>query len=236
MVKYKTELHCHSRDVSTCSNESAEGIVEKYLRYGYSTILLTNHLSKNCHSTPQFEGKSWKEKCDHFVNGYHVLKKAAEGTPLNILFGAEIRFPENSNDYILIGLTEEYLYSHEDLYCVSVGKFHEQCYKDGMLLIQAHPMRRGMYINYQWDVDGWEVYNGHPTQVSSNSAAFEFARQYPEKHMTSGSDHHDTDHMPTGGILTDFEIKSVQQIYDTLKSGNYSLIMEEDIRLGKKRL
>ena len=33
-MKYKTELHCHSRDASGCSSESVEGIFEKYLKYG----------------------------------------------------------------------------------------------------------------------------------------------------------------------------------------------------------
>ena len=34
-MKYKTELHCHSKDASGCSHESVEGICEKYLKYGY---------------------------------------------------------------------------------------------------------------------------------------------------------------------------------------------------------
>ena len=37
-MEYKTELHCHSKDASGCASESAEGIVEKYLKYGYSEL------------------------------------------------------------------------------------------------------------------------------------------------------------------------------------------------------
>ena len=157
--QYKTELHCHSKEVSTCSVASAESIVEKYLADGYSTVVLTNHLALCCHSTPFFDGMNWEEKANHFINGYKLLKKAAEGTPLNILFGAELCFPQYENHYLLFGLTQEYLLSHEDIYCTDVGTFHRMSKEDGLILIHAHPMRPNMHIVYPWDVDGYEVYN-----------------------------------------------------------------------------
>lgn len=233
---YKTELHCHSKDVSTCADESAEGIVEKYLRYGYNTVLLTNHLSLNCHSTEFFKDFTWEQKVDHFVNGYRKLKKAAEGTSLNILFGAEIRFPQYFNDYLLIGLTEEYLLSHENLYCTDVASFHKMSSADGLLLIQAHPFRPNLHIVDPEDVDGYEVYNGHPGWNSANDGAFRYAKNVGAKIITSGTDHHDTVHFPTGGIITSYEIKTMEQLMKTLKNGSYALIKEEEIRLGHKRL
>lgn len=232
--KYKTELHCHSRDASPCADESAEGIVEKYLRYGYSTIVLTNHFSSVCHPTPDYDKKSWKEKVRHFVHAYEILKDAA-GDRLNILLGAEVRFPQYVNDYILLGLTEEYLLAHEDFYMTDVQSFHDIAWMD-IIMVQAHPFRWNTHIMYPWAVDGYEVYNGHPGQNSANEAAIAYAKNYPEKIVTSGSDHHDTIHFPTGGIETDFEIKTNEQLLETLRSKKYSLIMEEDIRLGKKRL
>ena len=49
--------------------------------------------------------------------------------------------------------------------------------------------------------------------------------------MTSGTDHHNPDHMPAGGIRTDFPITSEQMLIDTLKAGNYALIRgDEDAR------
>lgn len=234
--QYKTELHCHSRDVSTCSDESAEGIVAKYLRYGYKTIVLTNHLSLNCHSTEFFNGWSWEQKAEHFINGWKILQKAAAGSGLNILLGAEIRFPQYLNDYLLFGLTEEYLMSHENLYCTDVGTFHNMSKADGLLLIQAHPFRRDLHIVNPWDVDGYEVYNGHPYWNGANNAVLEYAKTIDGCIMTSGTDHHDTGHFPDAGIITDFEIKTNDELVSVLKSGNYSRIREEEIRLGTKRL
>ena len=81
MMKYKTELHCHSRDGSGCSSESAEGIVKKYLEYGYSSILLTNHfVSSQSTYTPD----EWKNKIASKYSAYDKLVSAADGK-LNIL-------------------------------------------------------------------------------------------------------------------------------------------------------
>ncbi len=231
--KYKTELHCHSREVSPCSNEPAENIVEKYVRYGYSTVVLTNHLSKYVMDTAVPDG-SWREKAEFFIEGYRKLKKAAEGR-LNILLGAEIRFPEHNNDYVLYGLTEEFLLSHENLYDTDVFTFHDNTWQD-IITIQAHPFRCNQHIIFPWCVDGWEIYNGHPDQNSANEAAKAYAKNYPGRIYTSGTDHHDDNHFPAGGILTDFEIKTNEQLLKVLRGGYYTLIEDEDVRVGKKRL
>lgn len=233
---FKTELHCHSKEVSTCANEGADVIVPKYLKYGYSTLVITNHLSLNCHSTDYFAGKSWEEKAEHFIEGYRAFKKVADGTGLNIIFGAEIRFPQYFNDYLLFGLTEEYLLSHENIYCTDVATFHEQCKRDGLLLIQAHPFRQDLHIISRSAVDGYEVYNGHPFQEGANKAAFEYGKSVPGAILTSGTDHHGTNYYPAGGIMTGHEIKTSGDLLSTLRSGNYFLIADEDVRTGKKRL
>lgn len=233
-MKYKTELHCHTSEVSRCAFENAEDTVEKYLKYGYSTVVLTNHLSPYSFSIEN-ESKCWKEKIDFFVDGYNKMKKAA-GDRLNVLFGAEVRLRESPNDYLLFGITPEFLYSHENFYEMPLSKFYPEIIFPDYLLIQAHPFRAYMVIEPPYFVDGWEVYNGHPTQISNNEAVEVYAKSYENKHKTSGSDHHDADHFPTGGIETDFEIRTESELLKTIRSGNYSLIKEEDIRLGKKRL
>ena len=42
-MSFKTELHCHSRDISPCSHQDVDGIVEKYTGSGYATLDLANH-------------------------------------------------------------------------------------------------------------------------------------------------------------------------------------------------
>lgn len=234
MKKYKTELHCHTSEVSLCAGENAEDTIEKYLRYGYSTIVLTNHLSLTSFREELREA-SWKEKIDFFICGYEKMKKAAAGR-MNILLGAEIRFPKNSNDYLLYGIYEDFLYNNENFVASSVEDFYPNHVYPDRLLIQAHPLRPYMTVMPTWFIDGYEVYNGHPDQSSHNDAAKLLAAHYPNKHKTSGTDHHDSDHFPAGGILTENEIRCSDELLSVIRSGDYTLIEDEDIRLGKKRL
>ena len=97
--------------------------------------------------------------------------------------------------------------------------------ENGILTIQAHPFRMGMVTTHPNEVDGIEVFNGHPGHNSNNDIAEAWAKKYG-KIMTSGTDHHNPDHMPDGGILTDEPITSEKQLIEVLRSGNYDLIRE----------
>lgn len=236
MEKYKTELHCHTSEVSHCAGESAADTVEKYLRYGYSTIVLTNHLAGGNFDRMGYGDASWEEKAKMYVDGYYKMKDAAAGR-MNILFGAEIRFDELENDYLLFGMTPEFLADHPDIYKMSLGDFYNEInHPNRFIIIQAHPMRFHMQHVFPWFVDGWEIYNGHPDNESYNRAAKAYAEYFPAKIFTSGTDHHDANHFPAGGIETDYEITTMDELMDTFRARSYSLIEDEDVRLGKKRL
>ena len=225
MERFKTELHCHTSEVSHCAGESAADTVEKYLRYGYSTLVLTNHFA-----SPNFRRMGYGD------DGYYKMKEASRGR-MNILFGMEIRFDELENDYLVFGMTPEFVAENPDMYKMSVGEFYEKVnHPNRFIIIQAHPMRFHMQHVLPWHVDGWEVYNGHPHNESYNRAARAYAEYFPSKILTSGSDHHDANHYPAGGIMTDYEIKTMDQLMDTFRARSYTLIEEEDIRTGGKRL
>lgn len=218
-MEYKTELHCHSRDASGCSNETAERIAEKYIAAGYTTVCLTNHFAPSDRDDTQWAAKVEKR--------YHALKllKEAAGDRLNILMGLELRFVQNMNDYLVFGLDREYLLGHPDILRMGIGDFARMARQDGILTIQAHPFRTGMTVVRPEDIDGIEVYNGHPGHNSNNDIAEAWAVKYGRL-MTSGTDHHNTDHLPRGGIVTDFPIKSEPELIKTLVSGNYRLIRD----------
>ena len=42
-MKFKTDLHIHTSDVSKCAHISTDEVVEFYIKKGYSTIVITNH-------------------------------------------------------------------------------------------------------------------------------------------------------------------------------------------------
>lgn len=216
-MKYKTELHCHSKDASGCSHETAEGIAEKYYKAGYTTIFLTNHFAPS-----DGDAESWEAKVEKRYHALELLEKASAGR-MNILMGLEFRFTQNSNDYLVFGFDKEYLLNHRDMLTMGVKNFTKMAREDGLLTIQAHPFRFGMVVTNPDYVDGIEVFNGHPGHNSNNDIAEVWAEKYG-KIKTSGTDHHDPEHQPRGGILTDFPITSEKQLIEVLRSGNYELI------------
>ena len=216
-MEYRTELHCHSRDASGCSNESAERIAEKYISAGYTTVCLTNHFDPS-----GMDNGHWEAKIDRVYHALELLKKAA-GSSLNVLMGLEFRFVQNINDYLVFGFDREYLLACPDILKMGIRDFTRMARRDGILTIQAHPFRSGMTVVSPEDIDGIEVYNGHPGHNSNNDIAEAWAVKYG-KLMTSGTDHHNTDHLPRGGIVTAFPIKSEKELIETLVSGNYRLI------------
>lgn len=219
-MKYKTELHCHSKEGSGCAHETVEGIVEKYLKHGYSTICLTNHFDP-CREMDDPE--AWRARTESKLAAYDKLVAAA-GDRLTILLGFEFRFVQNSNDYLVFGFDRDFILSGgADLLKMGVRRFTEMARKEGIITIQAHPFRFGMTTTPPDQIDGIEVFNGHPGHNSNNDIAEMWAKKYG-KIMTSGTDHHDPHHIPDGGILTDEPITTVAQLVEVLKSGQYDLI------------
>lgn len=97
-MKYKTELHAHTSEVSRCAHICGEELVEIYEKAGYSTVVITDHMSKR--TFPVVKKRKWNEYVDDYLIGYNAAKKAAQGR-LNIILGMEISFYENDNDYLV---------------------------------------------------------------------------------------------------------------------------------------
>ena len=219
---FKTELHCHSNDISECARVSTTDIINKFTAKGYSTLVLANHFNSG---TMRYVGAgNWDEWVDKYISGYEKLRKEAEGK-LNVLLGMELRFNENNNDYLVFGVTEELLRSIPDIFDMNPGSFHKLAQENGCLFVQAHPFRNGMVVTRPDFLDGVEVFNGHLGHDSRN----DIARMWAEKFnliKTSGTDFHYNDSPANGGILTENEITSMSQLIEVLKSGNYTLNMD----------
>lgn len=218
-MMYKTELHCHSKDISQCARVGREEIIETFVNSGYSTLVLTNHLSQ--YTMDVICPNDWVGFVDKFYNEYENLKKEADGK-LNILFGAELRFNGNSNDYLVFGLTKEFLYEHPDIFDLHAEKFHNLAKENNMLFIQAHPFRNWMMVIDPRMLDGVEVFNGHMGHDSRNEIANMWAEKY-NLIKTSGTDYHYITSPANGGIFTEEEITDMGQLVEVLKNGNYKL-------------
>ncbi len=218
-MQYKTELHLHTSEVSPCSYQTAEEVAEVFIAAGYHTVVVSNHY---CDYVMNNAGETWEERFTHFMSGYRSMKTYA-GDRLNVLLGAELRFEGSNNDYLIFGLTEEFLHEHPDLHKMTLKTFSPMAHEAGLLIVQAHPFRNGMKIVSPDLIDGYEVFNASPGHPSRNDIALHWCKKY-NKLPTSGSDfHHEGASIAAGGILTDFPIVTIDQLCEVLHSKNYSL-------------
>ncbi len=217
---FKTELHCHSKSISECARVSNEEIIAKYTDAGYNALVLSNHFNLGTQRFHKCE--NYQDFVTVYLKGYEDLKNDAKGK-LTVLLGMELRFCENVNDYLVFGITEEFLRSNGALYEMNPDSFSKLARENGLLFIQAHPFRNSMTIVRPDLLDGVEVFNGHMGHDSRNEIANMWAEKY-NLIKTSGTDFH-YNHVPANaGILTDFEIKDMATLVETLKSGKYELI------------
>jgi hypothetical protein len=217
---FKTELHCHSLEISECARVNSSDIVKKYVAGGYTTLVLANHFSSG---TMRYnKAENWVDFVEKFVGAYEKLKQEAQGK-INILLGAELRFNQNSNDYLLYGITKNFLLEHPEIFELNPDKLSPILRENGILFVQAHPFRNGMTVVRPNLLDGVEVFNGHMGHDSRNEIADAWADKY-KLIKTSGTDFHYNDVPTNAGILTGNEITSMEQLVDILKSGKYELI------------
>lgn len=217
---FKTELHCHSKSVSECARVSNEEIINKYKDAGYTTLVLTNHFNLGTQRFHKCE--EYSDFVTVYLKGFEDLKRDAKGV-LNVLLGMELRFTENTNDYLVFGVTEDFLRNNEPLYNMNPESFSKLARENGLLFVQAHPFRNSMTIVQPWLLDGVEVFNGHMGHDSRNEIANLWAEKY-NLIKTSGTDFHYNNVPANAGILTDFEIKDMDTLVKTLKGGEYELI------------
>ena len=213
-MRYIYETHCHTSEVSPCGQLTAKEIVEKYKAAKYSGIVITDHFCR--YSLAKIlDSEGYSAAVDYFLTGYRAAKEAA-GSELDILLGMELRFNENLNDYLVLGITEDFLYEYEDILDMNPQSFSELAREKGILIFQAHPFRNSMTVINPKFLDGVEVFNGHFAHDSRNNLAEIWAEKY-NLLKCSGSDMHEVRQIPRGGIISDERITDTKKLVEILK-------------------
>lgn len=221
-MSYLFEMHAHTKEVSVCAVADADTLVNCYVNSDYAGIVLTNHINPATFKVAGLENASWDEKIDHFMTGFNAVKKAA-GDRLTVLLGAELNFYNTVNDYLIYGVTEDFLRSTGDLMAMTLEEVSDICRKNGMLLVQAHPFRRGMTV-MDWNLlDGYEIFNGNPRHQSNNEIAKAWAKQHNKSIVLSGSDFHEIGDAYAGGVYFEKPITDNTELLNELRKGNYTL-------------
>lgn len=221
----KFELHIHTAENDKCALESAKDIVRLYKEAGYEGIVITDHYFKTFFDwfSDEFDPKNHREVIDRWLKGYRSAKKESEACGITVLLGAEVRFNgPNINDYLVYGLTEEFLYEAPFLNELPNLDALLEILPPDAVVVQAHPFRDNMTVKNPENIFGIEVYNGGTTPIR-NQLARTFAEHYG-KAMTSGSDFHSKYALAKGGIISNKPIKTMSDLLETLKSGSYTLI------------
>ena len=182
---YLTELHCHTAPVSRCSHAWVRDAVQDYLNAGVHTLTITNHLYP----------KAWdvtrpREEAARWLADYEEACRLAEGTELNVLLGAELRFSNCINDYLLYGVEPSDIEQILPLLTGTIEEFYPKIKSDRRLLLQAHPFRKDMVLAPTDAVDGIEVFNLHPNHNSAIGIAARYARENG-MYISGGSDYHE---------------------------------------------
>jgi predicted metal-dependent phosphoesterase TrpH len=223
---FKTELHVHTFPASNCGRTCPEDMVENFIENGYSTIVITNHFSPTLFNVVA-KGKEHKEVVDVFLDDYNRAKEQAAGR-LNILLGMEFRNIHNDNDYLVYGVTENMLYNAKDVLRMKIKNAAEYFRLQGAMVFQAHPFRDGMTVTNPKYIDGIEEINFCVTHNNRNEIAKVWAEEY-EMLKVYGQDYHSTKYMQGAGILTDFEIKTNEQLLEVLKSQSFKVTDGKEI-------
>ena len=101
----KWELHCHTAEVSKCSQVLAEKMVSIYIKMGYDGIVVTDHFNQG--TFENLESASVEEKINFFLNGYYNTIRAAKNR-IKVLLGMELCCG-SSNDYLIYGINKTFL-------------------------------------------------------------------------------------------------------------------------------
>lgn len=221
---YTTELHAHTSPVSDCANFSAAETVAFYQKRGAKSLVITNHLHQ------KWSDGDPEKRAEDYLSDYYEACEAAKGTGMNIILGAEMRFFENNNDYLVYGISPDDIAFFITLVPHGIENFYRKAKTDKNIILQAHPFRKGITLAPLSSIDGIEAYNMHPGHNSGMGFSARYAREH-DLTVCGGSDFHHLDHdavclMRTQNVMRDSydvaeAIRSRDVIFDC--SGSFIL-------------
>ncbi|MCQ2462404.1 MAG: PHP domain-containing protein [Clostridia bacterium] len=215
MSDYLFEMHFHTDESSGCGKIPAAEGVELYIEKGYDGIVVTDHFQMYRVNTEA----EYLEYAKQQKEGYEAALKAANGR-IKILRGMEYRPRGTDNDYLVYGVTDEFVFSHPELKDTDFRQFSTLAHENGLIVFQAHPFRNHMTVTPPDLLDGIEVYNGNRRHNSRNLIAQAWADMHGMRKI-SGSDFHQTEDLATGGTIFTKEINDEKELIAELMNGIY---------------
>ena len=224
---YKYETHMHTSQASACGQVDGATQARIYKELGYTGVVVTDHFFNGNTCVPR--SLPWEERVTKYCDGYRAVKEEGDKIGLQVFFGMETNY--NSMEFLIYGLSEEWLKAHPDMLSWSVEKQYEMVHEAGGLVVQAHPFRKAPHISnivqYPHAVDAMEGYNGLNENGGPefNNRAVAYCKEHGIT-MTGGSDAHKEVTL-RGGLLFKEKWNDIYDFIRAVKNGEgYEIITQ----------
>lgn len=220
---YKIETHLHTNHTSKCGWLDAAALAEGYAKAGYAAVAVTDHYNRDTFEYLNIDTTCPGDVITPFLEGFRRMEAECAKRGLRVYKGAELRFDESSNDYLLYNYPNELLADPEEIFHLGIAAFAPLAREAGALLVQAHPYRKKCTPAIACYLDGVEVLNCNPRHESRNDRAEEYAALHGLL-RTGGSDCHRTEDIGLGGILAEELPEDAAGLARLIREGRYTVI------------
>ena len=216
------ETHCHSSACSKCGCSDPVSMALSYKAAGYSGMVFTEHCARG--NTSVDRNLPWGEQIDVFYDSYLDAKNAVEDKNFKVMFGLEYGYGQGK-EALLYGIDIHFLLNFDDFNTVSIEELSRRVREYGGVIIAAHPMRSRPYIPHLNEpdmslFDGMEKYNFADTPEDFERE-LALSQKHPNVIFTAGSDRHSEIDELKAGIATEYPIKNIEHLAQTLKQGTF---------------
>ena len=214
---YRVELHAHTSPASPCSEFPPELLIEKYAEENVQAVCITNHYS---YGLMRDGGKTREQAVRDYLDDYHRAKAAGAKRGMTVILGAELRFADGPEDFLIFGIDEDDVNAFYDFVGGTMRDFRLKWHKDSAFFLQAHPFRNNMTVAETQLLDGMEVFNLHPNHNARIGVAARYAAR--EKLTPAiGTDFHHPGHQAIGLLRSRTLPESSLHVAEILRSGDY---------------
>ncbi len=216
--KYKIELHAHTRPCSDCGRLSPQELIDGLKREGFDAVVITNHYFYD-HGAY----RSTTSPMDTYLNAFRDCREYGEKMGIKVFLGAEYRFLESKNDYLVYGVDEKFLRDTFERSELTIESFYKEFHREDILIIEAHPFREdcGCSPVDPRFVDGYEIMNMQPGKLSKNVIAAKYARENGVSLVTIGADLHHARQLGLCSLRAKILPQNEKELVALLRSGDY---------------
>ena len=138
MKQYRIETHLHTKHTSKCGWLDAAALAEGYVQAGYAAVAVTDHYNRDTFDRLHTDSVSPEEVAAVFLDGFRRMEEECGRRGLRVYRGAELRFDECCNDYLLYNYPDELLARPEEVFRMGIAAFAPLAREAGALIVQAH--------------------------------------------------------------------------------------------------